>query len=214
MAEKYGEVPKRFTEKWFEYIWDYYKWHIIAVAAVIILAVITVCQIRSTPRYDVTLTAAGKYIFSDSEISAITEKINLLSEDINGDGEVTSEVYSLLYTGDETTDTAYSTKLALQLQADDMLLYLMDKERFDEIIADSYGDETFTPLDEWYDGNAAEEDIYYSNGIAYGVKISSGGSLSQMDTDMYLALRKNYRHTEKTQTLYDNCKRIASEIMK
>ena len=25
MAEKYGDMPKRFTKKWWEYFWDYYN---------------------------------------------------------------------------------------------------------------------------------------------------------------------------------------------
>ena len=29
MAEKYGTVPPKYTAKWWQYIWDYYKWHII-----------------------------------------------------------------------------------------------------------------------------------------------------------------------------------------
>ena len=27
--EKYGVKPQRFTKAWFEYVWDYYKIHII-----------------------------------------------------------------------------------------------------------------------------------------------------------------------------------------
>ena len=34
MAEKYGTVPKKFTSAWWEYFWDYYKWHTIATVFV------------------------------------------------------------------------------------------------------------------------------------------------------------------------------------
>lgn len=49
MAEKYGEKPEKFTAKFFEYIWNYYKWYIIAFIVAIVLGVFTVFQIRNTP---------------------------------------------------------------------------------------------------------------------------------------------------------------------
>ncbi len=217
MAEIYGEKPKKFSKKWFEYIWNYYKWFIIAAVAVIVLACITVYQIRKTPEYDITLTVAGDYLYGDEEVMKIEELINGICDDINGDGKVTSDVYQLTYIGDEAVDSAYDTRFTLQLQEKDMLLYLMDKERFDRIIAQSFGDELFTPLSEWYDGNAEAENIYYSEGKAYGVKVSSGQIFSENginDGDLYIAVRKNYRSPEKTQDLYENCKKIANILCK
>ena len=51
MAEKYGEKPEKFTAKFFEYIWNYYKWYIIAFIVAIVLGVFTVFQIRNTPSF-------------------------------------------------------------------------------------------------------------------------------------------------------------------
>lgn len=217
MAEKYGEKPKRFSAKWFEYIWNYYKWFIIAAIGIAVLVAFTVYQIRHTPQYDVTVTVAGTYLYGDDDVGKIKEILNRAGEDINGDGEVTSDVYQLIYVGDEAVDSAYDTRFILQFQEENMLLYLMDKERFDKIIEQSFGDEVFTPLNEWYDGNTNDENIYYSDGKPYGVKILSGEIFKEngiIDGDLYLALRKNYRSPEKTQRLYNNCKKIANIIAK
>ena len=195
MAEKYGEKPEKFTAKFFEYIWNYYKWYIIAFIVAIVLGVFTVFQIRNTPHYDVTLTVAGDYLYGDDDVEKIKNIINNAGDDINEDGEVTTDVYQLIFIGDDTTDSAYDTRFTLQLQEEDALLYLMDKKRFDRII----------------------EQSYYSDGKAYGVKILSGNTFKEnglTDGDLYLAVRKNYRSPEKTQKLYDNCKKIANIISK
>lgn len=205
MAEKYGEKPRKFSAKWFEYIWNYYKWFIIAVIAVVALACVTVYQIRKTPKYDVILTVAGDYLYGDDEVMKIEEILNNICDDINGDGKVMSDIYQLTYVGDETVDSAYDTRFILQLQEEDMLLYLMDKERFDRIIAESFGDEIFTPLSEWYSGSMDGENIYYYEGKPYGIKISSSKIFRENginDGDLYVAVRKNYRSHEKKLSSY------------
>lgn len=217
MAEKYGEKPEKFTAKFFEYIWNYYKWYIIAFIVAIVLGVFTTFQIRNTPHYDVTLTVAGDYLYGDDDVEKIKNIINNAGDDINDDGEVTTDVYQLIFIGDDTTDSAYDTRFTLQLQEQDAILYLMDKKRFDRIIEQSFGDEAFTPVEEWYDGVTSDDNIYYSDGKAYGVKILSGNTFKEnglTDGDLYLAVRKNYRSPEKTQKLYDNCKKIANIISK
>ena len=32
MAEKYGEIPPRFTRAWWNYFWYYYKWRVVITA--------------------------------------------------------------------------------------------------------------------------------------------------------------------------------------
>ncbi len=216
MSEIYGKKPDVFTARWFEYIWNYYKWFIIGALAVILLVIFTVVQIRKTPDYDVTLTIAGDYLYGDDDIDKIKTLLNSGGEDINGDGEVTSDISQLVFVGDNAVDSAYDTRFILNLQEEDMLLYLMDKERFDRIIAQSFGDETFTPLDEWFDGICSAENAYYADGKAYGIKVSAGEKFNEQginDGGLYLAVRKNYRSPEKTQKLYENCKKIAAFIM-
>ena len=50
--EVYGEKPKRFTAKWFEYVWEYYKMHIIITLLVIVAVVYTWIAIASATKYD------------------------------------------------------------------------------------------------------------------------------------------------------------------
>lgn len=222
MAEKYGEKPEKFTAKFFEYIWNYYKWYIIAFIVAIVLGVFTVFQIRNTPHYDVTLTVAGDYLYGDDDVEKIKNIINNAGDDINEDGEVTTDVYQLIFIGDDTTDSAYDTRFTLQLQEQDAILYLMDKKRFDRIIEQSFGDEAFTPVEEWYDGVTSDDNIYYSMPIKHTALKYCRATLSKKTVDqteicillsakttVHLKKRKSYMITaKKLQTLYQNNRRF------
>ena len=55
MAEKYGEVPPKFTKKWWEYFWDYYKWHVIITVVAVLIASVTIVQCATRPKYECCL---------------------------------------------------------------------------------------------------------------------------------------------------------------
>ena len=56
MAEKYGEVPPKFTKKWWEYFWDYYKWHVIITVVAVLIASVTIVQCATSEiRYECCL---------------------------------------------------------------------------------------------------------------------------------------------------------------
>ena len=58
--ERYGEKPKRFTREWFEYVWEYYKIHIIVTILVIAAVVYTWVSIATRPYYDLYVCFAGE----------------------------------------------------------------------------------------------------------------------------------------------------------
>lgn len=217
MSEKYGVIPQRFTKKWWEYIWDYYKWFIIAGAFAISLALFTVYQVMSTPHYDLTVTLASGHLFGDDDVAKISELINANSTDINGDGEVNCDISRLMFLGDIQMDNAYNTKFLLSLQESDCLIYLMDKERFDALMAQGLSDEEFTSVNEWSDQEFSDEDCYIKDGIKFGVKISKSSQWNidiEDDTELYLAVRRNYIDTEETDALYKACLDVARELIK
>ena len=68
MAEKYGEVPPKFTKKWWEYFWDYYKWHVIITVVAVLIASVTIVQCATRPKYDMNVVYAGHMNYSEEEI--------------------------------------------------------------------------------------------------------------------------------------------------
>ena len=65
MAEKYGEVPPKFTKKWWEYFWDYYKWHVIITVVAVLIASVTIVQCATRPKYDMNVVYAGHMNYSE-----------------------------------------------------------------------------------------------------------------------------------------------------
>lgn len=70
MAEKYGTIPKRFTKDWWSYFWDYYKVHTLVTVGIIAAIIITIIQVRSTPKYDLYVTYVGDMYLTDEKQAA------------------------------------------------------------------------------------------------------------------------------------------------
>ena len=87
MAEKYGEVPPKFTKKWWEYFWDYYKWHVIITVVAVLIASVTIVQCATRPKYDMNVVYAGHMNYSEEEINKLKEIISERISDIDGNGE-------------------------------------------------------------------------------------------------------------------------------
>ena len=85
--EKYGTVPKRFTKLWWEYFWDYYKWHTISVAFVSILILVTAVQCATQVKYDMTITVAGDKYLSEDIQSQLSGELGEVIEDCDENGE-------------------------------------------------------------------------------------------------------------------------------
>ena len=216
MSEKYGVIPPRFTKKWWEYIWDYYKWFIIGGVAAVSVVIFTVWQVVSAPEYDLTVTLASGHLLADDETAEIEKLINANSSDINGDGEVNCQISKIMLVGDIQMDSAYNTKFLLSLQESDHLVYIMDKERFDSLMNQGLGEGEFTPVDEWSGEEFSDEDCYIKDGIKFGVKISKSSQWNSAFADggeLYLAVRRNYIDTEKTDALYRACLDMAGRLI-
>ena len=87
MAEKYGEEPPKFTKKWWEYFWDYYKWHVIITVVAVLIASVTIVQCATRPKYDMNVVYAGHMNYSEEEINKLKEIISERISDIDGNGE-------------------------------------------------------------------------------------------------------------------------------
>ncbi len=173
--EKYGEIPKKFSAKWFEYVWDYYRWHIIVVLLVIVTAGYTWHSIANRTVYDLTVCLAGDAIIDDAANEQLCSALGEVIEDINGDGE--KNVKILDFSNPDSRDTqfmlAMQQKLLLEMQTGDSYLYLISKEQADIYVIDSATKGLFAPASEWYGGGGTfvslnESTLLKSSGVTYG----------------------------------------------
>lgn len=200
--EKYGEIPKKFTAKWFEYIWEYYKWHIIVVVAVIIAGVYTWYSIANRTIYDLTVCFAGDNIISERAEKKLTDALAAEIEDINGDGEKNIKILqtSTGQTDDFELMQLTEQKFHLELQASDTYLYLISKERVESLSGNSSADGLFEATESWcgkegeneFFIDADESEILKKSGMIYNdLYIGLRNFVSGRDGEADRAMREN-----------------------
>lgn len=195
MAEKYGTIPKRFTKAWWEYFWLYYKWYVIIPALIIIAIASTVYSNITAPKYDVTLTYAGKNVFSESAAKKLTSALSPLCEDIDSNGEKALSFVQLQISNDSVDPQyamAMNTKLQLAFAEDATYIFILDKENAMRYVGEKDDDCVYAPLDNWLSAEISEDDIFSAHGKGYGVNLSEYKLFKDvgMDlTDHYLFIR-------------------------
>ena len=133
--EVYGIKPKRFTKEWWEYFWDYYKFHTIAAVFVIIALITTVNECAHRTNYDLQID----YI---SENQILPESANLLNalieeniDDVTENGK--KEVYVAQFDMGEHNDPQYTqamfAKYSVEAMYTDSFVFLMSKKYADEL---------------------------------------------------------------------------------
>ena len=212
--EKYGTVPKRFTKAWWEYFWDYYKWHTLGTAFALVLIAITAVQCATRIDYDLTLTAAGNMVLSNEQSQLITDKLSEYISDADKNGENHVFLQQLTMSSGETVDPQYemamSTKLTLEVAAGEGYLFLFTKEQADNYLNSGECEGMFMQVSEWADEMPADNLLSLSGGKPYAVKLSESKFLSDLGIDMsdcYLMMRLQ-RNDEKEEdvanTKYQN----------
>lgn len=176
--EVYGEKPKRFTPAWYEYVWEYYKMHIIITLLVVVAVIYTWTAISSATKYDFYLCVAGNKLITDENKEKLKEELKDKITDINGDGEINIEILDYS-TPSEIKDiefeNAMKTKLELELQAGDSFLYILSKDVADELVANPAAKDFFEKpknlsgkeSDNKYFAKAEESEVFKNAGIDY-----------------------------------------------
>ena len=157
MAEKYGEVPPKFTKKWWEYFWDYYKWHVIITVVAVLIASVTIVQCATRPKYDMNVVYAGHMNYSEEEINNLKEIISERISDIDGNGENSVLLSTLVFAdnaGSEEYDYAIQTKLDLTFTDDCSFIYLMDKANVDAQMQKEVVDQIYDCTDSFIDSSS------------------------------------------------------------
>ncbi len=189
--EKYGEKPQRFTKAWFEYVWDYYKIHIIVGLVLLAAIIYTVIAINSKTVYDLYVCFSTNQQLSDESKKKITKELKKTAKDINGDGEINVCVLDYHFISDDVDaeyKRALEEKFHLELQAGETFLYVISKDVLDTLKYNSAVEGLFSDLD-W--GKALDGE----GGFARIVDRTLLKSCGILEDDLYVGVR-NFRYSE------------------
>ncbi|MBQ7986474.1 MAG: hypothetical protein IJ304_04320 [Clostridia bacterium] len=179
--EVYGEKPKKFTAKWWGYVWEYYKWHIVCVLFIIFTVVTTFQQCANRPSYDLQITAVTENALALSQTDAITALAEEVISDATGNG--VNEAFILPISMNEQSDAQ-----TIQAGYARFTVEITMPEAYVFIVSDAYADtliesEILESTDVWAGGNADE----YLVSLKDNEKLTALG----IDTDgLYLGVVK------------------------
>ena len=200
------------TKQKFEYIKDYYKWHIIIALLIVIAIVCTVVHFATKEEYDIRLFYAGEaYIGSD-----YAEGINSLTDfcdDITGDGEVKLLFDQFCYGG--LNDPQYLTTMTATLEKmiakeDDVCLVLADEGLAKTVLAMS--GKYVMQADLW--ATDSEGDYLVVSGFPGAVSLKNSAYLKEngfyVDNLYIMLLDKEYKDA----SAFENAKKVALSLIR
>ena len=196
MAERYGEIPKKFTGKWWSYFWAYYKWWVIVPAVLIVVVACLLTSIWKMERYDVTLTYAGPHFFPNNHVKQISDEFGKLCEDVNNDGEKLLTLANMTIS-DKEIDLEYKSSLLISLQfaleEEEKYIFIIHKDFAERYLAQKAQDCRYAPAGEWYTGDTAELETLSAHGNDYGISLDKNDIFKKWNCDLsdhYLLIRK------------------------
>lgn len=220
MAEKYGEIPKKFTKDWWEYIWDYYKVHILVIVAIMLLIIFGYNQQRNMEKYDFNVNFIDNSYMLETEFDLLKNTINELIDDTDQNG-VKSTLIQEFPISDATEDAQFTqailSKLQLQFVTQDTMLYIFDKDTSKYIFNSQDYQEAFMPVDEWLKTDVTNDLLYTYNGVSRAVSLKNSSLLknsSILDKDLYIAVRSFTTDDEKILNTINLSKKVANALMK
>lgn len=150
--ERYGVKPKKFTAAWFDYVWEYYKLHIIAVVLIVAAIIYTVIAFSTRTYYDFNICFAGETLLTDESKQKLSDVLKENLKDVNGDGEINIKIddYSI---GKNTQDGEYiaamQTRLYLELQAGEAYIFVLSEDNAWRLKNDSATEGLFDDASNW-----------------------------------------------------------------
>ena len=220
MAEKYGEIPKKFTKPWWEYIWDYYKVHILVTTAIILLIISSYYQQKNAEKYDFNVNFIDNEYMLENEFDILKSTINELIDDTDANGVKSTLIQEFPIS--DTTENAQFTqailsKLQLQFVTQDTMLYIFDKDTSKYIFNSQDYQEAFMPVDEWLETDISNDLQYTYNGVCRAVSLKNSNLLKDstlLDKDLYVAVRNFTTDDEKILNTINLSKKVANELIK
>ncbi len=194
MAEKYGTIPKKFTPEWWEYFWMYYKVYVIVGIFILITGAVTVYQILSTPKYDITITYAGNSAFTDAVSDKVMSSLSPMCKDVDKNGKKALNFTQINLSPEQGMEYASSmqSKLFLSLSEKESYIYILDEATAKQYIK-SEKDSSFAPLGDWYKGEIDESHLFIaSDGTSFGVKLTECAAFQKIAKETGTDFSGNY----------------------
>lgn len=143
--EVYGEKPKRFTHEWWDYIWYYYKWHIISTVVAVVMVTVGLVQCANKTEYDLRITVVTEKEIVTTHTDAITEFAQGVISDATGNGKNEVLVTGLCLNGKNAEyEQAQLSKLTIELTVPESYIYIMPRNIANEAINNGILEETRT----------------------------------------------------------------------
>ena len=197
--EKYGTVPKKFTKEWWEYFWDYYKWHVIIGAVLLAMITVTAVQLVTKIKYDAVVTYIGTAVYSEDAQKEIADSFAQITDDVNGNGkkDVQFQIISTASSKSALENPQYTmaieTKTIFEIQTGESFLFIMDAEQVQKIYENGIADGLFIPVEDWLEEINSE--VEPADGAAgdYFVKLPTNAFFKNYEFecgDIYVGVRK------------------------
>ena len=219
MAEKYGTIPKKFTKEWWEYFWDYYKIHTIAIAFIFIAVVSTIYSVLTSPKYDLFITYTASEFIDDAQEQKLTEYINERIEDIDANGKTTTNIQQYVFSYnsyDAQYISAMISKLHIDFVNDDTMLFIFSDDKKDYLIGTPELDGAFENVNKWAPDISTDE-LLYKDGEACAVSLKNSKKLKEMGIEcdeLYIAVRNFSTNDQTALKRLEASKIIANELLK
>ena len=134
--EVYGVKPKKFTKEWWPYFWEYYKWHTIVGAVLLVILISSLVECANRTDYDLQADIITENKVSSESIDSLTALIQDNIDDITGNGK--NEAYVTYLDMGESSDPqfvqAMQTKYMVEIGYGESYIFLVSKEYADRLI--------------------------------------------------------------------------------
>ncbi len=218
MAEKYGEVPKLFTKKWWEYFWDYYKVPTIVVICALLAVLITVHQVSNREKQDIKVIFGSYFHISEQMQTDLEADLEERIVDVNGDGKK-----HLLFVNNGFTDgieqadynSVLEARLLLSLEEDDSFIYIVDEKASQLLLDLDYCDEMYLNAEEL--GVGGVDGLKDQKGVCYGIPLKESSILKKHNINgdgLYIILRKNFKDDELSNKAFECSLKLVEELIK
>lgn len=220
MAERYGEIPKRFTKAWWGYFWMYYKWYVIGIGAAVLAIIFTVAQCAGRKNYDLIVNYCGSNYFSNEEIYSWEDALVPYTADANENGDVDVFVQQINFANNGASadiESAMQIKHDMELSNDCSFVFIYDKAESDLIFTRESAEQTYVNVEDWIDGSLDGYDVIYStNGVPCAVSLAGSSLLESIgidSSDMYISLRQNYSDDEVNSLAQKSAAEVANAML-
>ena len=122
--------------------WFYRKWVVIAIIFVILTIALTIYEITNVPAYDALVAVYTGDAVTEETAAKLQAELQEFSNDVNEDGQVSVSITPMSGSRDDGSEEAVAveTRLMSELNSGSNDLYIVDREYYDFLMDNDYGE--------------------------------------------------------------------------